>query len=159
MLGYQNTNTGPDGIPSEVFKFCPSVKSEIFHFISYIWDGEVVPPNLTMVNFRMFFKNKGSRDDPSRYRCIALLNHAYKALSLIILGRLIGISDSSLQDWQAGFREARGCRDNTMILRVLCDKILSLGKSLTVVQYLTRFHINKFFDTALKEVVASTKVR
>ena len=90
--------TGPDGIPSEVFKYCPEIKNELFHFISYLWDEEVVPQDLVTVNFRMLYKKKDSRDDPSRYRCIALLNHAYKALSLILLGRMIGISDSFLQD-------------------------------------------------------------
>ena len=125
--------TGPDGIPSKVFKYCPDIKNELFHFLSYLWDEEVVPQNLVTANFQMLFKNKGSCDDPSRYRCIALRNHAYKALSLILLGRMIGISDSFLQDWQTGFREARGCRDNSMILRVLCDKLISIGKSLAVV--------------------------
>ena len=100
-----------------------------------MWDNEVVPANLVSANFRMLFKLKGSKEDPSRYRCIALLNHAYKVLSiiLILLGRLLNISDSFLQDWQAGFREERGCRDNAMILRVLCEKMVELGKSLAVV--------------------------
>ena len=98
-----------------------------------MWDNEVVPANLVSANFRMLFKLKGSKEDPSRYRCIALLNHAYKVLSIILLGRLLNISDSFLQDWQAGFREERGCRDNAMILRVLCEKMVALGKTLAVV--------------------------
>ena len=89
---------GPDGIPSEVYKFCPVIKNELFYLLSFIWDEEVVPPSLVMANFRMLYKHKGSRDDPSRYRCLALLNHAYKVLSHILLGRLVGISDSFLKD-------------------------------------------------------------
>ena len=116
--------TGPDGIPSEVFKYCPEIKNELFHFISYLWDEEVVPQDLVTANCHMLYKNKGSREDPSCYR--------YIVLSLILPGRMIGISDSFLQDWQAGFREARGCRDNSMILRVLCDKLISIGNSLAV---------------------------
>ena len=111
----------------------------------------------------MLFKNKGSREDPIRYRCIALLNHAYKVLSIILLGRMVGISEAFLKDWQAGFRQARGCRDNTMILRVLCDKMMALGKSLAVVfvDYFAAFDSvsHKFVDTALKEAGVSIKVR
>ena len=33
--------TVPDGIPSEVYKFCPTVRNELFHLISYVWDEEV----------------------------------------------------------------------------------------------------------------------
>ena len=47
--------------------------------------------------------------------------------------RLLAKSESFLQDWQAGFRARRGCRDNTMILRSLCQRTLSMGEKLTVV--------------------------
>ena len=90
--------TGPDGIPAEFFKFCPVIKNELFHLISFMWNEEVVPPSFVAANFRMLYKNKGSREDPSKYRCIALLNHAYKVLSIILLGRMVGISDTFLKD-------------------------------------------------------------
>lgn len=80
-----NKATGPDGIPAEAYKFCPKVQDELFKIISYMWDNEVVPANLVSANFRMLFKHKGSKEDPSRYRCIALLNHAYKVLSIILI--------------------------------------------------------------------------
>lgn len=96
-------------------------------------------------------------------RCITLLKHAYKVLSLILLGRLIGIPDTFLQDWQAGFREMRGCRDNTIILRVPCEKMIEFGESLAVVfvDYSAVFNSisHKFIDAALKEAGASAKVR
>ena len=41
------------------------------------------------------------RNDPSKYRCIGLLNHEYKILSHILLARLLLCSESHLQDWQA----------------------------------------------------------
>ena len=33
----------------------------------------------------MMFKNKGSVNDRSKYRCVGLLPHAYKKMSLIML--------------------------------------------------------------------------
>ena len=113
----------------------------------------------------MLYKNKGSREDPSKYRCIALLNHAYKVLSIILLGRLLQISDGFLKDWQAGFRETRGCRcrNNSMIFRVLCENMMELGKALAVVfiDYSAAFDSvsHKFVDEALGQAGASPKVR
>ena len=106
--------------------------------------------------FVMISKNKGSSNDPSKYRCIGLLNHAYKVLSLIMLMRLLHCSESSLciDDWQAGFRAARGCRDNTFILRTLCQQVMALGErlALTFVDYSAAFDTvsHKFLTKPLR---------
>lgn len=108
--------TGSDGVPTEVFKFCPKIKNDLFGLISYIWDEEVVPTNVVTANFRMLYKNKGSREDPSKYRCIALLNHAYKVLSLMHparnaasnLGRVLERLTSRLQRNQRMPRQLNG---------------------------------------------------
>ena len=111
----------------------------------------------------MLCKHKGSSNDPTRYRCIALLNHTYKILSYILLGRLLKPSKEFLKDWQAGFREARGCRDNSMVLRVLCEKVLSIGESLAAVfiDYKAAFDSlsHKFIDETLEKAGISPKVR
>lgn len=84
-------------------------------------------------------------------------------LSLITLDRLLPTSESHLQDWQAGFRRGRGCRDNTAILRTLCDRILRLGESIVIsfIDYSTAFDSvsHKFLDEALIEAGASNKLR
>ena len=125
--------TGPDGVPVEVFKACPIIKDELFNLLQFMWNEEVVPTSFATARFRMLFKGKGSSNDPSNYRCIALLNHAYKVLSHILLGRLVSTSNGFLQEWQAGFRASRGCRDNAMTLRVLCERMMALGRSNTAV--------------------------
>ena len=78
-----------------------------------------VPPELVRASFVMLFKNKGSVNDPTKYRCIGLLPHSYKILSLILLERIQRECSGFLSDWQAGFRPERGCRDNILLLRVL----------------------------------------
>ena len=127
--------TGPDNVPVEVFRNCPKIKSSLFNLLSYIWRHESPPDNLVSGKFVMLWKGskKGPSDDPSTYRCICLLNHAYKVLSVIMLNRLLEKSESFLQDWQAGFRARRGCRDNTMILRSLCQRTLCMGEKLAAV--------------------------
>ena len=82
-------------------------------------------------------------------------------LSYVLLDHLLGFSEKFLQEWQAGFREARGCRDNSMILPI-CEKILELDKSLAAVfiDYSAAFDSvsRKFVDIALKKL-ASPKIR
>ena len=72
-------------------------------------------------------------------------------------------SDAFLQDWQAGFRAKRGCRDNTLILRTLCQSTLQMGEKLAAVfvDYSAAFDTvsHKFVDSALQEMGASNKVR
>ena len=123
---------GPDEIPIEVFKRCPQLADELFNYIQYVWDNEVLPTNMALAKFVMLYKNKGSTNDQSKYRCIGLLNHSYKLLTTIMLTRLLNCSESFLQDWQAGFRANRGCRDNSMILRTVCQKFLELGESIAI---------------------------
>ena len=71
-----------------------------------IWDEEKVPVTFAKANFKMIFK-KSNSDDPRKYRCLGMLNHCYKVLSRIILGRLTMKGEKYLQDWQAGFRQAK----------------------------------------------------
>ena len=120
-MGYQQRCT---------YKSCPIIKEELFNLLQFMWnEEEVIPTNLVTANFRMLFKGKGSHNDPSKYRCIALLNHTYKILSNSLLGRLINVAEGILQYWQAGFRPTRGCRDNSMALRVICEKMMALDNS------------------------------
>ena len=157
-----NKATGPDNIPVEAFKYCPKVQDFLFQIILAMWTQEEIPDGFVNAKFVMLYK-KGSANDPGNYRCIALLSHAYKVLSQIMLARLSAQCDSFLQDWQAGFRKSRGCRDNTVILRTLCQDVLRLGESLTVnfVDYAAAFDSvsHKFLDETLVRAGASNKMR
>ena len=59
--------------------------------------------DFTQAKFKMLFKNKGATDDPTKYRCLDMLNHAYKALSQCLLVRIEQETKSYLSEWQAGF--------------------------------------------------------
>ena len=73
---------GPDGIPGEVFKRVPICKKALVELLQRIWVDEEVPEEFAKAVFVMLYKNKGSPNDPSKYRCIGLLSHAYKVLSI-----------------------------------------------------------------------------
>ena len=101
----------------------------------------------------MIYKHKGSSDDPSCYRAIGLLNHAYKVISICLLKRVAAETDDFLSDWQAGFRPERGCRDNILLLRVLYDNIIANNKHcvVTYIDFVAAFDSvsHRFLDEAL----------
>ena len=70
-----------------------TAKSEVcrellFDLLKKIWDKEDVPVSFARATFTMLYKNKGSPNDPTKYRCIGLLTHAYKVLAQCLLARL-----------------------------------------------------------------------
>ena len=107
---------GPDGIPAELYKHSDVCRQVVCELISKIWVTEEVPAPFARASFRMLFKRTGSPDDPSKYRCIALLNHCYKILSQCMMEQLESETSGYLSEWQAGFRKQRGCRDNVLVL-------------------------------------------
>ena len=132
--------------------------------LSKIWLDEEVPVEFARATFVMLYKHKGSRDDPSKYRCIiGLLGHAYKILNICLLQRLEAETGGHLSDWQAGFRKHRGCRDHVMTMRTIFDDMLEQGRKLyvTFIDYSAAFDSvsHKFLDEALKEAGASDKTR
>mgnify|MGYP006202534835 CR=1 FL=1 len=72
---------GPDNIPSELYKASPLYNCLLRDLLKKIWLDEEVPVEFVRATFVMLYKHKGSRNDPSKYRCIGLLNHAYKVLN------------------------------------------------------------------------------
>ena len=154
--------TGADGIPVEVFKKSAVAKNLLFAFLKKVWDKEYVPVNLAIGVFVMIFK-KGAPDDFSNYRCICLLNHAYKIFSAILMRRLTKECEKFLSDWQAGFRAERGCRDNILLLRTLYDFIIRGNKKcvVTFIDYKAAFDSvsHKFIDSVLARAKVSRKCR
>ena len=165
--GLHKMNTGkavgPDMIPTKLFKYSSRCQTLLCQLIQKIWLEEDVPEAFARATFVMLYKNKGSSNDPKKYRCIGLLSHAYKVLNQCLLQRLESETDSFLSDWQAGFRKNRGCRDNVLVLRSLYDEILEVGSKMYVsfIDYSAAFDSvsHKFIDKALKAAGASHKSR
>ena len=154
---------GQDGIPAEVWKHSDVAKNALFEFLRAVWSKEEVPANLVVCIFVLIFKNKGSHNDLTKYRAIGLLNHAYKIMSTVLMLRLVKECKKFFSEWQAGFRSERGCRDNTLLLRVLYDRIIGRDQSciVTFIDYTAAFDSisQKFLDKTLKDAGASLKSR
>ena len=155
--------TGKDGIAVEVWKHSKVTKDMLFTFLEPIWKNESIPPDLVVCIFIMIYKQKGSPEDCSNYRAIGLLNHAYKILSVILLGRIVEECGHFFSEWQSGFRKGRGYRDNILLLRILYDNIIRGDKSCTVtyIDYAAAFDSvsHKFLDAALAKAGAKRKTR
>ena len=138
--------------------------NELFRICRLMWHTERIPPPPELVRgvFIMLHK-KGSRDDMANYRAICLLCHSYKLFSTIVARRLMAVLEDHLPDTQAGFRPARGCRDNVCALRWFIDMVLREGRQavVTVIDYTAAFDTESqlFLDSALAEAGVCTKVR
>ena len=154
---------GPDNIPGEVYKQCDAASLALFKIMYKMWQLEYVPSELVRAAFVILYKEKDSVDDPSKYRCIGLLPHSYKLMSIVLLDRISKECSSFLSDWQAGFRRHRGCRDNILLLRVLIDQVIKLNKNIciTFIDYSAAFDSisHKFLDKILAAAGASRKTR
>ena len=67
---------------------------------------------------------KGSRGDFANYRAIGLLCHSYKVLSVLLLRQMQPNLEERLSGSQTGFRKARGCRSDVLILKIIIDEII-----------------------------------
>ena len=86
---------------------CPVCMNILIKLIHKIWSSEDVPEKFARATFVMLFKDKGSSDDPTKYRCLVILNHAYKGLSQSLLERINKGTEHYLSEWQTGFRATR----------------------------------------------------
>ena len=127
-----------------------------------MWTTEQVPADLVRGTFVMIYK-KCQRDDFDNYRAICLVCHAYKLLSAVVARRLMEVLDGHLPDTQAGFRPARGCRDNVCVLRWFIAMVLREGRHavITFIGYTAAFDTESqlFLDSALADAGVSVKVR
>ena len=83
-----NKACGQDGIPAEIYKHSVVCKKLLLSLLQKIWNEEDVPIEFARTTFIMLYKNKGSSNDPTKYRCIDLLSHAYKVLVQCLLENL-----------------------------------------------------------------------
>ena len=114
-LGSITTNnsiaSGGDGIPVERFQILKDDAVEVLHSIcQQIWKTQQWPEDWKRSVFIPIAK-KGNAKECSNYHTIALISHASKVMIKILQARLQQYVNHELPDVQAGFRKARGTRD------------------------------------------------
>ena len=153
---------GWDEVPAELYQNSETARTELYRILRLIWYTEDIPAELVKGIFIMFYKKK-DRNCFSNYRAICLLCHAYKLLSSVIARRMYIDLEHILPDSQAGFRPARGTRDNVCILKWTIKMVLRESREavITFIDYTAAFDTEShlFLDEALSSAGVSIKVR
>ena len=106
-----NKASGGDGIPVELFQILKDDAVKVLHSIcQQIWKTQQWPQDWKRSIFLPIPK-KGNTKDCSNYHTIALISHASRVMFKIYQARLQQYVNCELTDVQAGFRKARGTRD------------------------------------------------
>ena len=109
-----NKASGGDGIPVELFQILKDDAVIVLHSIcQQIWNTQQWPQDWKRPVFIPIPK-KGNVKECSKYRTIALISHASKVMLKILQARFQQYVDQEFPDVQAGFRKARGTRDQVI---------------------------------------------
>eukprot|EP00924_Labyrinthula_sp_SR-Ha-C_P015786 snap_masked-scaffold_4-processed-gene-9.38-mRNA-1 protein AED:0.44 eAED:0.47 QI:0/-1/0/1/-1/1/1/0/900 len=105
-----NKAPGPDNLRNEVLKHVEIVQKHAVREIQSFFRLDAFKSRKMRKICRgkvvYLYKQKGSKNDPSNYRPISLLNSHFKLLTKIINNRITPILNK-LPDYQAGFRNSR----------------------------------------------------
>ena len=108
---------GEDGIPLEIYKYCPSALLDPLYKLFYlIWETETVPLDWC-TSILLPIPKKGDRSLCESYRGISLLDSVAKIFATILLRRLKTERDQRTRPNQGGFRTGKGCVDQIFALR------------------------------------------
>ena len=113
FLGSINTKnaSGGDGISVELFQILKDDAVKLLHSICQkIWKTQQWSQDWKNSAFITIAK-KGTAEEYSNYRTIALISHASKVMLKILQARLQQYVNCEIPDVQAAFRKGRGTRD------------------------------------------------
>lgn len=117
-----NKAPGSDGIPSELFKHGgEALVDEVHKLMVKVWNTEGMPQEWKIGLICPLHK-KGSQLECSNYRGITLLNVAYKIFSNILASRLTPLAESTVGNYQCGFRPGKSTTDQIFTLRQIIEK-------------------------------------
>ena len=113
---------GTDNLPGELFKHGGNALCiEMHELIKRIWNDEELPEEWKTSILCPIYK-KGDKLDCGNYRGIALLNVAYKIYAYILYQRLSPYMESTVGEYQGGFRVGRSTTDQLFSIRQILEK-------------------------------------
>ena len=120
---------GRDGITGGVLKTFLAFNSILKFFVRFfnlVLESGVFPSGWSNALIFTLYKGSGNRNDPDKYRGIALLSHIGKLFSRVLAARMRRWSeDSKLSPFQAGFRSGRCTVDQAFILDTIVKEHLN----------------------------------
>ena len=127
-----NKAPGVDNIPNELWKSSPpEVLKMLSRLFTKCYNAGMVPLSWCTSIICPIHK-KGDKFDPTNYRPISLLPTILKIFTAIITVRLQNVVDNpenpKLCEFQAGFRQGRGCEDQIFTLNCIIQSKLRKKK-------------------------------
>eukprot|EP00924_Labyrinthula_sp_SR-Ha-C_P011892 augustus_masked-scaffold_76-processed-gene-0.76-mRNA-1 protein AED:1.00 eAED:1.00 QI:0/0/0/0/1/1/2/0/889 len=161
-----NRAPGLDNIPNELLKTSVKVQKLITRKIQNIFRNDSIPNKdlkiLCSSKIIHIYKQKGSKNEPSSYRHIALLNTTFKLLTKIINNRLAHILEK-LPSYQAGFRSNFSTMNKIEVLNSIVKHCLRKNQKLKLlfVDFQKAFDSvdYRFIQISLKEHHVPKKLR
>ena len=114
----------------------------LYDLIGKIWDTDEIPIGWKE-GYLVKIPKKGDLQECKNYRGIMLLSVLGKVINRIILERLKNEVDNILRDYQAGFRQDRGCIDQIATLRIIVEQSMEFDSYL----YINFVDYEKAFDS------------
>ena len=122
-----NKASGGDGIPVEIFQILKDDTVKVLHSIcQQIWKTQQWPQDCCGIPI----PKKGNAKECSDYCTITLISHASKAMLKILQARLQQYVNRELPGVQAGFRNARGTRDQIANIHWIIEKAREFQKNI-----------------------------
>ncbi|CAM4881326.1 unnamed protein product [Rotaria socialis] len=127
-----NKAPGIDEIPAELFKILGDDAVKILLAIcQQIWKTQQWPKDWKR-SIYIPIPKKGSANECSNYRTIALISNASKIMLKILQARLEQYMARELPHVQAGFRRGRGTRDHITNIRWIMEKAREFQKDIYI---------------------------
>ena len=113
------SNKANNDIDPEILKRCtePIMLEVIHRMTSNLWADLDIPRSWGNSRLKTLWKNKGSKNDPTKYRGLSIGSTVCKLITNIILERLHIWYEAQLTDHQNGFRKNRGTTDGIFTLK------------------------------------------
>ena len=125
-----NKANGDDRIPVELFQILKDYGVKVLHSIcQQIWKTQQQPQDWKRSVF-IPIPQKGNAKECSNYRTIVLISHASKVMLKLLQARLQQYMNHEIPNVQAGFRKARGTRDQTANIHWIIKKARNFQKSI-----------------------------
>ncbi|XP_075976493.1 uncharacterized protein LOC142976811 [Anticarsia gemmatalis] len=139
---------GPDGIPSEVWKFLKEDGCKwLTLFFNKLLQEEIIPDEWCNSTLVPIYKNKGDAQECNNYRGIKLMSHSMKIWEKVIERRIR--EECEVTQNQFGFMPGRGTTDAIFALRQLCEKFKHAHKNL----HMVFIDLEKAYDRVPRKVL------
>ena len=128
-----NKDSGGAGIPVELFQILKDDAVKVLHSICQkIWKTQQWPQDWKR-SVLIPLPKKGNAKECSNCHTIALISHTSKVMFKILQARLQQYLNCELPDVKAGFRKARGTRDQIANIHWIIEKAKSSRNTSTFV--------------------------